>query len=866
MAEAIAILSLVCNLMQVISFSAEVIRLCRNASKDGSPDPNLSTNVAQFSALLSTLQETTSNFDPTFSSDCKSPQEQLRTQEARNRLEALASALIKDTRNLQRLQQKITTATPSRRRTRVWVVLEYKLRYRSQIASLEDRIAKTRDVLDTEFLSRICSSTQANRARSEEMFAKLHDDIQHFIVRWSEGKRDLSQLVAIEAQETRSHVTAEVKPIKDQVEVINSRMVSDTALRQSEEARARFLSTLRFSEMNERENNIDDASEETMAWIFKYKPGQNVELTTSAEVTSERITKFGFVTWLQSDTGLFVTWLQSDTGLFWINGKPGSGKTTLMNYLARNRRTVENLRRWRPSVQILRFHFFELGSSNLQKQLRGCLCTLLHRIFNLIPDLLDGIIQLQPELAKKSSGHDWSVKELTSTLIGALQQSPSATCLFLDGLDEIIAGERTDIVNLVESLATLPNVKICVSSRPESLFQQRFAQYSSLRVQDLNSGAIKSYCKGALMVYKDRRHTSKSITELATTIAERSDGIFLWAALAVKSLIRGIENGDTTELLRKRTREFAPGLLPLYRQMWSKQNEDHPIYKEETANILDDIVKRGNLRSSQILVVMLLHAEATFGPELKNIIRTKGFWTSEDAVVLTKRLEVWLSTRTAGLLEVEKFSFGYSERAKIFAKRVVLIHRSAQEFLTGTTEGQEILKWRGKSTHDREIARMDAMIASSCCWASSRHPVFERVGHWQPKDDSDETEGVWSYFSWSGGLNSYTISAEQQLKSLQKQILAWSPPEEWQANYFKTLLYSAADSRDIPTLDYVGQLVWDDERFSVQEKRAFLKFCCGEFLKVLRIAVDDIGTMVWDFERSKVTLCWMSPGTLDLQS
>ncbi|KAM0271639.1 hypothetical protein ACHAQH_009027 [Verticillium albo-atrum] len=53
----------------------------------------------------------------------------------------------------------------------------------------------------------------------------------------------------------------------------------------------------------------------------------------------------------------FINWLRSDSPVYWISGKPGSGKTTLMNYMVSNPRTATALRVWSPNFLIVS-HFF----------------------------------------------------------------------------------------------------------------------------------------------------------------------------------------------------------------------------------------------------------------------------------------------------------------------------------------------------------------------------------------------------------------------------------------------------------------------------------------------------------------------------
>ncbi|KAI1141471.1 hypothetical protein F5Y05DRAFT_262075 [Hypoxylon sp. FL0543] len=66
MAEAIATMSLVCDVMQVISFTGEVFGMCQRVGKDGSLEAGLEDNTERLSALASTLESNTTGFAAVF--------------------------------------------------------------------------------------------------------------------------------------------------------------------------------------------------------------------------------------------------------------------------------------------------------------------------------------------------------------------------------------------------------------------------------------------------------------------------------------------------------------------------------------------------------------------------------------------------------------------------------------------------------------------------------------------------------------------------------------------------------------------------------------------------------------------------------
>jgi ATPase subunit of ABC transporter with duplicated ATPase domains len=74
--------------------------------------------------------------------------------------------------------------------------------------------------------------------------------------------------------------------------------------------------------------------------------------------------------WIFEDTGTkkptsFVDWLTNQDGIYWIMGKAGSGKSTLMKFLASHRRTRKELLRWTGADNILvmaSFFFWSAGT------------------------------------------------------------------------------------------------------------------------------------------------------------------------------------------------------------------------------------------------------------------------------------------------------------------------------------------------------------------------------------------------------------------------------------------------------------------------------------------------------------------------
>jgi hypothetical protein len=102
-------------------------------------------------------------------------------------------------------------------------------------------------------------------------------------------------------------------------------------------------------ELNFRLEQIEDPFQDTFRWIF--------------------------------DLPLFTDWLQRGSGLFWINGKPGSGKSTLMKLVFESNETWELLHDWKKgSVEVKAGFFFYYRGTAIQKSFEGVLRSLVTQI------------------------------------------------------------------------------------------------------------------------------------------------------------------------------------------------------------------------------------------------------------------------------------------------------------------------------------------------------------------------------------------------------------------------------------------------------------------------------------------------------
>jgi predicted ATPase len=126
-----------------------------------------------------------------------------------------------------------------------------------------------------------------------------------------------------------------------------------------------MVQNLHFPLIDDRYQAIPEAHRQTFRWIFDESPKEDC---------------------LWSN---FADWLRTGNGLYWINGKAGSGKSTLMRYIYNNIKTRQHLRFWagKSSLDISGFFFWNSGSP-IQRSQTGLLKSLLFQALQRRPNLV----------------------------------------------------------------------------------------------------------------------------------------------------------------------------------------------------------------------------------------------------------------------------------------------------------------------------------------------------------------------------------------------------------------------------------------------------------------------------------------------
>lgn len=222
-----------------------------------------------------------------------------------------------------------------------------------------------------------------------------------------------------------------------------------------------ILESLEFPSMNTRYEDTVQAFPKTFQWVL--------QTHTSPEHP-----------W--SDFG---GWLKAGKGVYWINGKAGSGKTTLMKHIFDDPQVHHYLSGWAKDTRLCIATFFFWGSGTReQRSQSGMLRTILSQILTTIPELTP---ILMPQIWAKiytdciggteSPSFSWTLHSLKSafSLFVQQRQVPLKTCFLVDGLDEF-DGEPNEILPIFKEIGSTDSIKACLSSRPK-LFSNKLSDY-----------------------------------------------------------------------------------------------------------------------------------------------------------------------------------------------------------------------------------------------------------------------------------------------------------------------------------------------------------------------------------------------------
>lgn len=308
-----------------------------------------------------------------------------------------------------------------------------------------------------------------------------------------------------------------------------------------ENRRESLLNSFDFDEMHTRRLEIDPAGCETCQWLPHHPD---------------------YRAWLDPKR------LSEHHGFLCISGKPGAGKSTIMNFAQQtlsqtfsecNRTTVAS-------------YFFHARGRHLQKSVIGLYRSLLHQLLTEIPDLqaiLDDRSLLPRDRVEGCPPLN-ILKQLFSRAVLRLGQK-SFVC-FIDALDECDDNDIAEVVEYFEELAQnsiTQNIefRVCFSSRHYPHISISHGIRLILENQTGHTRDMEAFVSNHLKI-KDR----KLFCELKSKLLEKASGVFLWIKLVVGILNKEYRHGGLR--LKRRLEEIPSRLSDLLKEILHRDSED----------------------------------------------------------------------------------------------------------------------------------------------------------------------------------------------------------------------------------------------------------------------------------------------------
>jgi hypothetical protein len=434
------------------------------------------------------------------------------------------------------------------------------------------------------------------------------------------------------------------------------------------------------------------------------------------------------------DIPVFRDWAQGDSvSMFWIQGKAGSGKSTMMKWITQSQAfsaMLSESAHMRNSRII--FSQFWASGTPLQRSDEGLLRSILFQILQGQPSLVQVVKRMAPE-----QGAHWDIARLSSALELVLSPRPDGISLenplviFVDGLDEY-DGRQLELVHMLRKLgrahhANAPCVKLCVSSRPEPGLQFGLAACPTLRVEDHTSRAIANYATQAVAAIASGA-AGLLVGPLSASLASASGGVFLLAFLGVEQMRQGVSRGETQESLQSTLMNMSPNLEALYdRMIFESGNAAKAAMMVQIVQASQlEIMSSSGTTIAPVLTTMDVHF-ALHGTPPTSIIRSGSIqdMSDVDERMIDRDVQRTLTKLMGGMLSVAESAGARQSNAGKRGRIISYSHLTVRNFI----EQKEIYDKARRSIPDFDVnlALLGSIVIQLQCLKFSRSPSASYV-------------------------------------------------------------------------------------------------------------------------------------------
>ncbi|KAK2596314.1 hypothetical protein N8I77_013210 [Diaporthe amygdali] len=486
--------------------------------------------------------------------------------------------------------------------------------------------------------------------------------------------KELLHIVPAVNMRKASVVTADGKYYTtDQETCLSDNPAEQESLRENRKA---ILDSLRFEQIDSRHSNIKAVYSKTCKWLLQHPD---------------------YTDWLDQDK------FNNHHGFLWINGKPGSGKSSLMKFAFTNAQRNTGINGATVSF------FFNARGDTLEKTTAGMLRSILLQVLEKLPDLQDD----------QNGSTMWEVEALQRLFSSAVSRlnKRRVTC-FIDALDECNESEVRAMVDFFEALGNeaseLENrLYICFSSRHDPYIDIQHGMQLILEDQPDLGDDLKKYVEGRL------RTGNGPLTEgIRNEILQKAAGVFMWTVLVVDILNKEFERGRIFAV-KARLQEIPSQLSELFKDMLRRDND--------------------NMAELLLCIQWILYA--------KRPLKHEEFYFAVVSGISPQSLAEWdpnyISTDAMGRFVLSS-SKGLAEVTRSKNKTVQFIHESVRDFLIKDNGLRDLWHELGENveslSHDRlkQCCLAYISVDTSGYLPSSSSPTSTTL----PKASSNEAKAM----------------------------------------------------------------------------------------------------------------------------
>jgi hypothetical protein len=245
-------------------------------------------------------------------------------------------------------------------------------------------------------------------------------------------------------------------------------------------------------------------------------------------------------------------------GFLWIKGKAGTGKSTLMKYVA----DIADARPVGAEHNLI--FFFNARGASTEASSNGLFRTMLHQLLEKVPRLFNLLDKRRLKIAERQRWSSTLLRDVFRDAILHLEQD-RVTC-YIDAMDECRHEEVEDIVQFLDDLGDFAvgqtkQFYICLSSRHYPNLKISKSVELVLQHQKGHANDIQEYIRWRLSIEDEdlKRH-------LTEALEKKASGVFLWIVLVVALLNRDSRRGHSHEIL-KRLDHLPAELSDLFKEL-----------------------------------------------------------------------------------------------------------------------------------------------------------------------------------------------------------------------------------------------------------------------------------------------------------